>query len=227
MKMENGVFSMLRIGWIIIFWVDHQANVLNLCCYRILQSHGSQTSPLPHFSFSQYFLKFKLNLSLSKYIASPSSPFRRASSIWGFNPIKDGYKKSPGLFMGLAWAWEEWRVKDAGFENAFSNVNPSHHRHSIASHRPSSVVAFYAKSQVGWARGPGTKMTLDMSQQQVQWEGSLASPRRPDRAAARGLWRLKGFCIVCFQSCAFSLECCFCSAGWVGVGVWMLLFAVF
>lgn len=189
---------------------------------------GPRLPPSPIFPFLSTFWNLNLTFLYQNTLPAPlvlsEGPLPFGASI-----LSRMVTKSLQVYL---WDWHgreksgEWRML-AGFENAFSNVNPSHHRHSIASHRPSSVVAFYAKSQVGWARGPGTKMTLDMSQQQVQWEGSLASPRRPDRAAARGLWRLKGFCIVCFQSCAFSLECCFCSAGWVGVGVWMLLFAVF
>ena len=50
--------------------MEKQCPVLNLC-YEILQSHGSQTFFAPIYSFSQYFLKFRLNLSLSNTLPAP------------------------------------------------------------------------------------------------------------------------------------------------------------
>lgn len=113
---------MLWIGWIIIF-----CELITQLIYWIFvvtefcKAMGPRLFPPLFFLFSVLF-EIQTQPFFIRKIASPSSPLKRAFSLWGFNPVKDGYKKSPGLFLGLAWAWEEWRVKDAGFENMPSQM---------------------------------------------------------------------------------------------------------
>lgn len=231
---ENGkwclVYTLNRVDNNIL-WGDHSANILNLCCYRILQS--PRLFP-PVFPFLNTFWNSNSTFLYQKH-CQPLLSSWKAPSIWGFNPVKDGYRKSTGLFLGLTWAWEEWRVKEAGFENASSQtLNPL--PTIIQLHLIALFFSGCFLCQISSGLSSGTR-NQDASGSGTRNQDAPAAsaargltnffPSSWHTAAAGGLWRLKGFCIVCFQSCAFSLECCFCSAGWVGVGVWMLLFAVF
>ena len=178
----------------------------------------------PIYSFSQYFLKFRLNLSLSNTLPAPLGllevPLQLEASV-----LATMVTSNPQVYQ---WDWRgpeqsgEWRRLD--LKCVFSRVSPT----AVQLHPAILFLGgFYTRCWVGWARGPGTRCS-GHAPAAGAGRRLLASPILPqDTTVARGPLEVQGFLHSLFQSCAFSLACCFCSAGWVGVGVWMLLFAVF
>lgn len=120
-------------------WGDHLANILNLCCYRILQSPRFFSH---HFSSPQYFLKFKLYLSSSKTLPTPlvllEGSFNLGlQSCQGWLPKVNRFISRTDMVMRRVASEGSWIWKCI-----FSNVNSSPHYHSIASHRPLQWLLF-------------------------------------------------------------------------------------
>lgn len=186
------------------------ANILNLCCYRILQSHGSQTLSLP-ISIGGFFstcLNFRHTFSLSKTLPAPLVLLEGRLS-WGFSPVK-------GVTQSHQVCFWDWHGHEKRTESRRLDLKWLPHDHPVplpsrCISLSSSLVASNTKSQVGWVLGPAARRHLDPHYSQlVQWGLTGFSPVSLQHTAPRGLSQLKSVqsaSVSCIFSGVLFLQC--------------------
>lgn len=165
------------------------ANILNLCYYRILQSLGSPDSFSPISRFHQNLVELQTH-PLSKTLPAPLVLLEGPLSL-GFQSCHWWSHKVTRCISGILWAWEECRVKEAGFEHVSSQMRTPPLCHLVTFHCPLPHWWLLIPN-LTWAElGPGTKMPLDSHQQRVQWGLASFSPVSPKTRRGQGLVKVK------------------------------------
>lgn len=149
---------------------------------------GPRLTPPPAFSFSHYFLKFKLDLSLSKTVPAPLVLWKGLFNL-RLQSRRGWLQKSPGSFLGLAWARRV--ASEGGWTENVSSQMLTPLPTAIQLHLTGPFLSGCFLCQMSSGLSSGTR------NQDARGHGPAAGAvrelagfsRPPDSAAARGLWR--------------------------------------
>lgn len=122
--------------------------------------------------------------------------------------------KAPKSISGIGGGMS--RVEGEGGwirKRVFSSVTPSPHYRSIASRHPLPRWWFLHQISSGLSSGPRNKMLRTCPSTRCRERTASCSHPPKRHCCGRGPVEVQGFLHRLFQSCAFSLACCFCSSG--------------